>query len=92
MNSQSTNASKILAAVASLSKGVATRRELLAAGLSATQIKSRVRSGALIAEYPGVYPVGHNAPSVEASYLAAVKACGEDAVLSGRPPHICGVS
>ena len=32
----------------------------------------------------GVYRVGHRAPSVEARYLAAVLACGEGAVLSGR--------
>lgn len=83
MDPRSTNAWRLLASVASRSKGIATRRELLAAGLSATQIKSRVRSGALIPEYPGVYRVGHRAPSVEASYLAAVKACGEGAVLSG---------
>jgi hypothetical protein len=32
----------------------------------------------------GVYRVGHRAPSVEARYLAAVLACGDGAVLSGR--------
>jgi len=31
-----------------------------------------------------VYRVGHRAPSVESSYMAAVKACGEGALLSGR--------
>jgi hypothetical protein len=31
----------------------------------------------------GVYRVGHRAPTVEASYLAAVLACGQGAVLSG---------
>jgi len=35
-------------------------------------------------EYDGVYRVGHRAPSVESSYLAAVRACGNGAVLSGR--------
>jgi very-short-patch-repair endonuclease len=33
--------------------------------------------------YPGVYRVGHAAPSVEADYMAAVLACGEGAVLAG---------
>ncbi|MDQ3933639.1 MAG: hypothetical protein M3340_03300 [Actinomycetota bacterium] len=33
--------------------------------------------------YRGVYRVGHTAPSVEARYIAAVKACGPGAVLSG---------
>ena len=31
-----------------------------------------------------MYRVGHRAPSVEATYLAAVKACGERALLCGR--------
>jgi hypothetical protein len=34
--------------------------------------------------HPGVYRVGHQAPSVEATHLAAVWACGKRAVLSGR--------
>lgn len=84
MDPRSSNASAILARVASRLKGIATRQELLAAGLSATQIRSRVRMGALIPEYPGVYRVGHRAPSVASSYLAAVLACGKGAVLSGR--------
>ncbi len=37
----------------------------------------------LIVEFPGVYRVGHAAPSVLARYTAAVKACGPGAVLSG---------
>jgi hypothetical protein len=63
---------------------VVTRAELLAAGVSAAAIKRRVRNGTLLTEYPGVYRVGHRAPSVDASYLAAVRACGEGAALSGR--------
>ena len=39
--------------------------------------------GLLLPEYPGVYRVGHRAPSVEALYMAAVKACGKGAALSG---------
>jgi hypothetical protein len=43
-------------------------------------------------EYPGVYRVGHRAPSVLAQYTAAVRACGERAVLSGRAAaHLCGL-
>jgi hypothetical protein len=37
----------------------------------------------LIIEFPGVYRVGHRAPSAEAHYIATVKACGEGALLSG---------
>jgi hypothetical protein len=64
--------------------GVVTRAELLRAGISAAGIQRRVRKGVLLPEYPGVYRVGHRAPSVEAQYLAAVRACGEGALLSGR--------
>jgi hypothetical protein len=39
-----------------------------------------------------VYRVGHRAPSLEARYLAAVRACGASAALSGRATaHLLGV-
>ena len=69
-----------------------TRRALLAAGISTRQIKRRVRSGALLVEYRGVYRVGHRAPSREARYAAAVEACGEGALLRGRAAeHLHGL-
>ena len=61
-----------------------TRKELLHASLSSTQIRERVRKGTLIPEFPGVYRVGHAAPSVLARYMAAVKACGPGALLCGK--------
>jgi hypothetical protein len=48
------------------------------------QIDGRVGKGALIVVHRGLYRVGHTAPSLEARYLAAVRACGAGAVLSGR--------
>jgi very-short-patch-repair endonuclease len=75
---------QILARLAGRAHGVVTRAQLLAAGVSRDEIKHRVRSGALLRVYRGVYRVGHRAPSVEAQYMAAVLACGEGAVLSGR--------
>ena len=71
------------ARTASSSHGVVTRRQLLGAGLSGAEIKRRVRKGLLIRQYKGVYRVGHQAPSLEARYLAAVRACGDGAVLCG---------
>jgi very-short-patch-repair endonuclease len=44
------------------------------------------------AEFRGVYRVGHTAPSVEAHYLATVKACGAEALLSGQAAaHLLGL-
>ena len=73
-----------LARIATEAHGVVTRSELLRMGITAEEIKQRVRRGALIREHRGVYRVGHQAPSIEARYIAAVRACGEGAVLSGR--------
>jgi hypothetical protein len=73
-----------LAQLAGRSHGVVTRAQLLAAGITRDEIDHRLSLGALLREHPGVYRVGHRAPSVEARYLAAVWACGDSAVLSGR--------
>ena len=73
-----------LARLASRAHGIVTRRELLRARITAEEIKQRLARGTLIREHRGVYRVGHRAPSLEARYMAAVKACGERAVLSGR--------
>ena len=78
--------------LAARSHGVVTRAQLLAAGITRAEIKRRLRTGALLREHPGVYRVGHRAPSVEARYLAAVWACGDGAVLSGRAAaHLWGL-
>jgi very-short-patch-repair endonuclease len=73
----------ILARIGTSAHGVASRQELLQAGLTRHQIATRLESGALITVHRGVYRVGHAAPSTEARYLAAVLACGDGAVLSG---------
>jgi len=81
----------VIADIASRAHGAVARRELLRAGVSDDEIKWRVRIGALITVYPGVYRVGHRAPSVEAWYVAAVKACGEGALVSGKAAaHLFG--
>jgi len=73
-----------LAKLAGRSHGVVTRGQLLAAGITRDEIDHRLSLGALLREHRGIYRVGHRAPSVEARYLAAVWACGDGAVLSGR--------
>jgi hypothetical protein len=80
---QGRTAEQVLAQLASRTHGVVTRRQLSEAGLTEDQIRERHESGALLAQHRGVYRVGHRAPSVLAGYLAAVYACGGEAVLSG---------
>ena len=93
MRGQSGNAPRILARLARRSHGVVTRRELLDAGLSERQIDYRITAGALLVEFPGVYRVGHRSPSLEARYMAAVKASGKGGVLSGlAAAHLFGLS
>jgi very-short-patch-repair endonuclease len=89
---QTDTVERTLDRIASRAYGVAARGELLDAGVSDDEIRHRLRTGALIREYPGVYRVGHHSPSVEARYVAAVKACGEGAVLSGlAAAHLLGL-
>lgn len=73
-----------IARLASRAWGVVTHAELRSAGVSVKQIKGRVRKGLLIREHPGVYRAGHRAPSAEATYMAAVKAGGQGARLTGE--------
>ena len=75
---------QVFARIADGAHGVVTRAQLLRAGVSDAEIEQRLRIGALLREHRGVYRVGHRAPSLEARYLAAVRACGDEALLSGR--------
>src|SRR4051794_35283880 len=75
---------RIVGSIADMQHGVAARRQLRAAKVSARSIEKRLDKGTLIRVYPGVYRVGHRSPSMEADYMAAVLACGDGAVLSGR--------
>src|SRR3954463_11678948 len=93
MAPQNRTAQEKLARLASRSHGVVTRRRLLAARFTTDEIRQRVQNGTLIRVHPGVYRVGHVAPSVEATYLAAVWACGDGALLSGRAAaHLLGLT
>jgi hypothetical protein len=81
-----------LARIARAGHGVVTRGQLLAAGVTRHEIAGRLRRGALLREHPGVYRVGHRAPSIEATYLAAVFAAGEEALLGGlAAAHLLGL-
>jgi len=84
MGHQNRTVEQELARIANRAHGVVTRQELLRAGITSKEIRRRLGTGALLPESRGVYRVGHRAPSVEARYLAAVRACGDRALLSGR--------
>jgi len=72
-----------IAGLAAKSHGVVTRDELLRIGATQAQIKSRIARGTLIPIHRGVFRVGHTAASIEARYIAAVKACGPGSLLAG---------
>jgi very-short-patch-repair endonuclease len=61
---------------------VVTSTQLCAAGVSASAISDRVKAGRLHRVHRGVYAVGHPGLSQEGTWMAAVVACGDGAVLS----------
>ena len=73
-----------IARIARVARGIVTRAQLLELGVSDEEILHRAKIGYLIRLHRGVYRVGHSAPSYEADYFAAVKACGAGAVLCCR--------
>src|SRR4051812_13071633 len=83
MGPRSTTADRRIAALAARAHGNVTRGELLDAEVTTKQIRGRVERGSLLPVFPGVYRVGHMATSIEATYMAAVKACGTRSTLSG---------
>jgi very-short-patch-repair endonuclease len=84
MQAQSRTVEEKLALMAGAAYGVVTRGQLLRAGITRQEVTTRLRRGDLLRAHPGVYRVGHRAPSIEATYLAAVLAAGEGALLCGR--------
>jgi very-short-patch-repair endonuclease len=74
----------LIARTAARQHGVVTLLQLLAAGLDRDAIAYRRRVGRLHLLHRGVYAVGHRPPSPLATAMAAVLACGPNAVLSHR--------
>jgi len=80
------------ARIAAGQHGVVTHAQLLEAGFSRDQVKRWAAKGLLHPVHRAVYRLGHKAPSVEATYLAAVLACGERAFLAGpAAAHVYGI-
>jgi hypothetical protein len=71
----------LVAQAAAREHGVLSAAELRACGLSPQAIAYRVGIGRLHPLHRGVYAVGHAKPTLDGIFLAAVKACGDGAVL-----------
>ncbi len=72
-----------IARIAARQRGLITREQLLALGLSPGGIESRVRRGRLHRVQRGVYLVGHAVPPPFARELAAVLVCGAGTFVTG---------
>ena len=80
---QTTTVDRRIAGIAGRAWGIVTRGELVAARATPEEIRQRLNRFSLVKVFPGVYHVGHGALTIEARYMAAVKACGETSTLFG---------
>jgi hypothetical protein len=71
-----------IAHLAGSQHGVVSRSQLAALGLTKREIDRRLAVARLQPLHRGVYAVGHRALTVEGRWMAAVLACGANAVLS----------
>jgi very-short-patch-repair endonuclease len=78
------SADRAIQALAGRQHGVVSRAQLTAAGLTRRAIERRIEAGWLVRLHRGVYAVGHTALTNRSHLLAAVYACGPDALLSHR--------
>ncbi len=83
MGGQSRTHDQAVAALGSANAGVVTRTELLDAGISRGRSTSGSRKAHSCGSTPA-YTERATAPRLAGRYLAAVRACGEGAILSGR--------
>ena len=74
-----------VATLASAQYGVVAHRQLVELGFSPSAIARRLRAGRLHRIHLGVFAVGHQSVSQRGRWLAAVLACGPDALLSHSP-------
>jgi hypothetical protein len=73
---------RLIAALAARQHGLVTTAQLIDLGVTWAMIKSRVRAGTLHRVHRGVYSVGTPPLTREAWWMAAVLACGPDALLA----------
>jgi predicted transcriptional regulator of viral defense system len=75
---------RVIAELAARQHGVVELRQLTDLGLAVQAVDKRVASGRLHRVHQGVYAVGHSLLSINGHRMAAVLACGPEAVLSHR--------
>jgi very-short-patch-repair endonuclease len=75
---------RLIRAIAEAQHGLVTRAQLRGLGLGRGSIDGRIRAGRLVAVHRGVYAVGHRPRTRHSTWMAAVLACGDSAVLSHR--------
>jgi len=75
---------RAIGSIAEAQHGVVTRAQLSELGLGTGAIKHRVKRGLLRPVHRGVYTIGHRLLTQHGRWMAAVLACGPEAVLSHR--------
>jgi hypothetical protein len=73
-----------LASLATRQHGVVARWQLLLLGFTSDTIQDALEAGRLLPVRRGVYAVGHRRLTTQSRRMAAVLACGPEAVLSHR--------
>jgi predicted transcriptional regulator of viral defense system len=73
-----------LTTLAARQHGVISLGQLLAAGLSTRTVRRRVEAGRLCPVHRGVYLIGAGPLGIRGVWMAAVLACGKEALLSHR--------
>lgn len=74
----------IVSRLATRQHGRVASRQLIARGIDRHTIQRWLDDRRLHVVHRGVYAVGHSAPSPGGEYMAAVLACGDDALISHR--------
>jgi very-short-patch-repair endonuclease len=74
----------VVQAQAGRQHGIVKGEQVRGAGLSRQGIRRRVEAGWLVPQYRGVYAVGHTALTKKSHLIAAVYACGSEALASHR--------
>jgi very-short-patch-repair endonuclease len=75
---------RAIGALAEGQHGVVSRRQLLELGLDRGAVVHRLKLARLCPVHRGIYTIGHRLLTQDGRWMAAVLACGPDAVLSHR--------